>query len=455
MNVKPASRAIAASTVLALSALAAHAQSLTPVGAEIGPNKDNSIPAFQGWEPPVPGWEYGKPRIQFWKHKAEKPLFVIDAANADKYAERLTPGQLHLLKTIKGYTMPVYQTHRTCSYPDFIHANTKANQGGKAKIGADGWSLEDAALPGVPFPAPKSGIEAMWNFLVRYSGVGVEYSGQRTYVSPAPGASAGITVGWNQLMYFPWAAKGTNSPKSEGDLQQGIYYAYQEPAALAGQAIVQRQYFNKDNESFYYFTGQRRVRRLPSYAYDAPLIGFENQYPVDMSFIFIGSPDRFDWKVVGKKELYVPYNNFALNDPTAKREEVLGAQFVAASHRRYELHRVWHIEGTVKDGVRHSAPKKTIYLDEDTWGALVGDDYDVQGKLWKHKEVGIMPYWEASTCTNHAQGTFYDFTSGRYVADPVLLDAKKDVRILTETSQHPGLKSNFFTAETLRANSER
>jgi hypothetical protein len=360
-----------------------------------------------------------------------------------------------MLKTIKGYTIPVYPTHRTCSFPEFISTNSKANQAGKAKIAADGWSLEDAVLPGVPFPAPKSGIEAMWNFLVRYSGAGVDYPGQRSYVSPAPGASAGITVGWTQLFYFPWAAKGANSPKTDGDLQQGIYYAYQEPPALAGQAIVQRQYFNKDNESFYYFTGQRRVRRLPSYSYDAPLIGFENQYPVDMSFIFIGNPDRFDWKVVGKKEMYVPYNTFALNDPTAKRDDVLGAHFVAASHRRYELHRVWHIEGTVKSGVRHSAPKKTIYLDEDTWGALLGDDFDAQGKLWKHKEMGIMPYWEANTCTNQVQGTFYDLTSGRYVADPVLMDSKKDVRILTDVSQDTRLKSNFFSAETLRANSER
>lgn len=452
---KSKSTAFAIGATWALVVLVSHAQTLTPMGAEKAGNKNGSIPEFQGWESPLPGWEYGKPRIQYWKNKSQKPLFVIDATNVDQHADKLTPGQVLMLKTLRGYTMPIYPTYRTCSFPDFIQANTKANQNGKAKIGEDGWSLKDAVLPGAPFPTPKSGIEAMWNFLTRYNGVGTDYPEGWSYVSPAPGRSTGIQPGWQQFVYFPWAAKGENNTKADGNLHQGVYYAFREPAALAGQAIVQRQYFEKENESFYYFTGQRRVRRLPSYSYDAPVIGFENQYPVDMSFIFQGNPDRFDWKIVGKKEVYVPYNNYALNDPTAKLEDVLGKDFVAASHRRYELHRVWHIEGTVKNGVRHSAAKKTIYLDEDTWIALLGDDYDAQGKLWKYKEQSILPFWEANVCTSQAQGTFYDFTSGRYAADPIALGTKKGTRIFTDVSQDSRLKSNFFTAETLRANSER
>jgi hypothetical protein len=449
------SRVVFALAILAASALKAHAQGLTPVGAERGGNKDNTIPEFQGWEPPLAGWEYGKPRVQFWQHKAEKPLFVIDASNVDKYVERLTPGQVQLVKSIKGYTMPVYSSHRPCAFPDSVNANSKINQAGRAKIGADGWSLEDAALPGVPFPAPKSGIEAMWNFLTNYRGIGNDFPGQWSYISPAPGTSAGILFGWYNLNYFPWAVQGAKGTTANGGLFWGIYYGYHEPAALAGQAIVQRQYFNKDLESFYYFTGQRRVRRLPTYAYDAPMIGFENQYAADQPYVFSGNPDRFDWKLVGKKELYVPYDNFALNDHTAKLVDVLGPTFVAASVRRYELHRVWQIEGTVKSGLRHLAAKKTLYLDEDTWIAVLGDDYDAQGKLWKSKEQTVMPFWEGGICTNLGQNTHYDLTSGRYVADSVLLEAKKDIRILTDVSQDKRLNSNFFSAETLRTNSER
>jgi hypothetical protein len=454
MNMNFNKLAIAIATWVLLCAGPANAQSeSTSAGAEKAGNKDGSIPAWEGMDQPLPGWSYGKLRGDFWKHKAEKPILVIDASNVEKYADKLSAGQVHLIKTLKGYTMPVYPTHRTCGYPDFVNTNTAANAS-KAKIAADGWSLGDAVLPGIPFPAPKSGIEAMWNFFSRYQGTAIDFPAMATYVSPAPGSDAGIMVGATQLFYYPWGAKGARGPKDDGGFQNGVFYAYTQPAALAGQSLVQRYYFDKESESFYYFTGQRRVRRLPSYAYDAPLIGFENQYPVDQSFIFFGNPDRFDWKLVGKKEMYVPYNNFKSANFQAPAIDGLGATFVNANVRRYELHRVWEIVATVKAGVRHSAPKKTIYLDEDTWIALTGDDYDAQGKIWRVKEAGARPYWEIGACTSIVQANFYDVTSGRYVSDPVQNGTGKDARAIADTAD-VRLKASFFTAETLRANSER
>lgn len=443
-----------AALLLVLLSTAGYAQELTPMGSEKAGNKDGSIPAWEGADKPLPGWSYGKVRGDFWKYKDEKPLFVIDASNVDKHADKLTTGQVQLIKTLKGYTMPVYPSHRSCGFPDQLQANTKASAA-KAKIAADGWSLEEAVLPGVPFPAPKSGAEAIWNHLARYSGAGVDFPALFTYVSPAPGSETGITVGATQLFYYPWGGKGANSPSGDGGMQAGIFYAYTTPAALAGQAINQRFYFGKETESFYYFPGQRRVRRLPAYAYDAPLIGFENQYPADMSFVFIGNPDRFDWKIVGKKELYVPYNNFKTANFNGVLKDMLKPTFVSADMRRYELHRVWEVVATVKAGVRHSAPKKTLYLDEDTWAALVGDDYDAQGKLWKVKEGGVRPYWEVGACAAIVQQNYYDLTSGRYVVDGIQVGVGKDIRLFPEASSDPRLKSSFFTAETLRANSER
>lgn len=444
--------AAAAGVLVSMVSLGAWAQEKTVIGAEKAGNKENTIPAWVGNEPAAPGWTFGKNRMDYWKHKDEKPLAVIDASNVEKYADKLTPGQINLVRTIKDYTMPIYPSHRTCGYSDFILQNTKANVG-KAKIAADGWSLEAASLPGVPFPEPKSGIEAVWNFLVRYQGVAADMASGTTYVSPAPGSDQGLAVGWSQLFYYPWSAKGTFTPSSDGGIQMGVYYGYTKPAALAGQAVVQRFFFNKETESFFYFTGQRRVRRLPSYAYDAPQIGYENQYPADMPFIFVGNPDRFDWKIVGKKEVYVPYNNFKHSDVSATLAEAMKPKFVSADFRRYELHRVWEIEGTVKEGVRHSAPKKTLYLDEDTWAALVGDDYDAQGKLWRSKEAGARPTWEINACTALVQANFYDFNSGRYVSDPVL-HGGKDINSMAESTDKR-LQPNYFTAETLRANSER
>ena len=97
------------------------------------------------------------------------------------------------------------------------------------------------------------------------------------------------------------------------NLNMCIDFGYDTPAALAGQRIFICDYTDtRDRESFFYFPGQRRVRRLPAYANDAPQIGFENQYPIDTAWVYMGKGDRYDWKIVGKKEMYVPYNSFGM-----------------------------------------------------------------------------------------------------------------------------------------------
>lgn len=427
---------------------------LTPVGAERAGNKDGSIPAWSGaTNKPQGNWVWGKFRGDYWKYKGEKPVASIDASNINKYADKLSPGQIAMVKHLQGYKMEVYPTKRECSYPDFVLNNTKTGAP-KSKIAADGWSLEEAALPGVPFPAPKTGIEVIWNYLMRYQGVGVEWPDAKATVSPRPGTTGGIVTRYEQAAYFPWAKKGTTSPSQVDHVQQGYFYAFKEPVALAGQALVQRYFMNKDSESFYYFTGQRRVRRLPNYAYDTPIIGFENQLPNDAMYIYYGNPDRFDWKLVGKKEMYIQYNNFEASNPNRPAQGI-DKPFIDNDLRRYELHRVWVVEGNVKQGVRHSSPKKVIYFDEDTWLAVASEDYDSQGKLWRHKEAAVYPAWEIGACTNTAMYFLHDLVSGRYVTDSNVSGGLKDVRFYADAEGNPHMKDNFFTAEGLRAISDR
>ncbi len=451
---------LASMSLVAAGALAASpadiarlGQDLTGAGAEKAGNKDGSIPEFSGMSKPLPGWSAGKLREDFWKYRSEKALFTIDASNVDKYADKLTAGQVQMLKQVKGYSMPVFPTHRECGLPDSVLANTK-DGAGKAAIAKNGWSLESAVLPGVPFPLPQKGIEVMWNWLMRYQGVAAEWPDGYTVVSPRPGTSAPIVTRWNQLAYYPWAKPGKNSPQDNQAVQNGFYYLYSEPAALAGQGTVQRYYFNKDTDTFYYFTGQRRVRRLPAYAYDAPLIGYENQYPADISFVFYGNPDRFDWKIVGKREVYVPYNGFAMQRFGTKLEEAMGPASIKPNMRHYELHRVWEIEGTVKAGVRHSTPKKTLYVDEDTWLVAVGDDFDAQGKIWKAKENYITPQWEIGACASSAS-VYNDLISGRYVLDETIIGTGKDLKFHAPGSTDPRLKDGYFTGENLGTISDR
>jgi hypothetical protein len=426
---------------------------LTLVGAEKAGNADGTIPAFSGSETAPAGWSWGKPRVAYWKYKDEKPLFVIDVSNVDKYVDRLTPGQIQMLRQVKGYTMPVYPSHRDCGLPDFVTRNTKEGAG-KSTIGKDGWSLTSAVLPGVPFPMPKAGIEIVWNWLMRYQTAGQEWTDGNEYVSPRPGGSEPIKLSYKTTYYYPWAEEGQHSPQDMGGLQNGNYYGYATPAAMAGQGVMQRYYFGKETDSWYYFTGQRRVRRLPSYAYDAPLIGYENQYPADASWVFSGTPDRFDWKIVGKKEVYIPYDNFVAQDFTRKLEDATGQDAVNPSFRHYELHRVWVVEGTVKAGMRHSTPRKTLYVDEDSWLLVVGDDYDAQGKIWREKENFIAPQWEIQACTPIA-GVFNDMTSGRYVLDQTVLGTGKDVRFFPPGTHDPRLTDNYYTGENLGTISER
>lgn len=421
-------------------------------GMDKGPSPDGKIPAYAGAQAPLGGWSFGKFRGDFWKHKGEKALFSIDASNVDKYAANLTAGQIELIKQKKGYRMDVYPSHRECSAPDFVRANTEKNAT-QAKLDATGEYLETAALPGMPFPAPKSGAEAMWNHLMRYRGVGTEWQKAVTAVSPRPGSDEWIVAESKQVVFSPWGKKGVSTPQQAGSIFN-IYFGYETPAALAGQGMVQRIFFNKQPETYYYFTGQRRVRRMPSYAYDAPQIGFENQYLLDEPWLFNGLLDRFTWKLVGKKEIYIPYNDFGMFNFKAKFGDVFKTQGVAPEARRYELHRVYVVEATVKSGVRHVASKKVFYIDEDSGLAVAGEDYDAQGKLWKVKEAYPIPVYELQGACDVEPFVQYDVSNGRYVADQSTIGTNTDIRWYEETND-PRFKDDFYTSESLRSVSER
>jgi hypothetical protein len=152
--------------------------------------------------------------------------------------------------------------------------------------------------------------------------------------------------------------------------------------------------------------------------------------------------------------MYIQYNNFESVNPRHKAQGV-DQPFVDNEVRRYELHRVWVVEGNVKSGTRHSSPKKVMYFDEDTWLAVGGEDYDSQGKLWRHKEGAVFPAWEIGACTNTALNYSHDFASGRYVTDYNVLGGGKEPRFYADSENNPRMRDNFYTAENLRAISDR
>jgi hypothetical protein len=426
---------------------------LTPAGAERGPNKEGTIPAWEG-APSASGWTYGKYRLDAFKYRDDKPLFTIDAGNVEKYANQLSPGQAEVVKTFPGFKMDVYPSRRTCGIPDFVAENTKKNSG-TAKLGEDGWSLKDALVPGFPFVPAHTGTEAMWNAKMRYRGVAIDYPQIDTAVSPRKGNDEWIEAISEQTEYFPWGPKGARELASLPPVEQYVYFAYRAPTALAGQALAITIFLNQpDTETFYYFPGQRRVRRMPSYAYDSPQIGFENQYTLDEPYVFQGTIDRFNWKLVGKKEVIVPYNSFGAYDFASKFSDVVKTNGLVQSHRRYELHRVYVVEATVKPNTRHIAPKRTYYLDEDSWNLLLAEDYDGQGKIFKVREGYAIPVYETGTCDVSAFAQ-YNLTEGRLVFDLHSVGAGKDAKWIVDGSKGARYKASFYTSDNLRAISER
>ena len=427
---------------------------LTPLGGETAGNKEGTIPQWSGAEPPMTGWIQGKKRVDFWKHKDEKPLLSIDSSNVEKYASKLSPGQLQLFKELKGYRMDVYKTHRTCGVPDFVAANTKKNVG-VAKVAPEGWFLKEAVLPGTPFPFPQSGVEAMLNGKFYYRGVLADYKAVVTAASPRKGGGDWIKAIDEASFFYPWANKGSTLLSSLPPVEVNLFFTYSSPPALAGQGVNTTVRMNEPgSETFYYFPGQRRVRRMPSYAYDAPQIGFENQYTMDEVTMFFGTMDRFDWKLVGKKEMYVPYNSFGAYNFDGKFEEFAQESFINPAARRYELHRVWVVEATVKAGVRHTSSKRTYYLDEDSWSYLAAEDYDGQGKIWKVRESFPIPVYELGGACTGSAFVQYNVMDGRYVVDTGVVGIGTDAKWQMEASG-PRTNINFYTAENLRAISDR
>ena len=147
---------------------------LTPLGGEKAGNAARTIPAWSAENVQTPGWASASAQGLLQVQGRQGARDASTHANVDKYAEHLTPGQIALLKQNKGYKMEVYPSHRYCGAPDFVAENTKKNVG-TAKLGADGWSMGEATVPGMPFPFPQNGTEAMYNAKMRYHGVGIEY----------------------------------------------------------------------------------------------------------------------------------------------------------------------------------------------------------------------------------------------------------------------------------------
>ncbi len=384
---------------------------LTRIGAETAGNADGTIPAYTGGLTTAPASFKAGTSIRPDPFVAEKPRVTITAQNMGKYDALLTAGTRALLKKYPKYHIDVYPTHRSVSLPERVLDNTAANAANASTT--DGGLGINGAIGGYPFPIPKSGYEAMWNHLLRYVGVASNFKYDNWNVD-ASGNPALATSG-KLFVEYPYYDPKNTKPAEELDTYFRTKIYYNAPARRAGEALMAVDVVNplkRPRRAWLYLPGQRRVKLAPDIAYDTPNPGTAGSATYDDAWLFNGAMDRYDFKLVGKKEMLVPYNTYRLTY-AKKASEVTTPNFINPDLVRWEQHRVWVVEATLKPGKRHIYAKRTFYLDEDSWTALAADMYDAKGGLYRASFAHMSPSYDTQTPNAETQ-VFYDLTSGVY-----------------------------------------
>jgi hypothetical protein len=352
-------------------------RTLTPTGAIRGGSPDGNIPAWTGGiATPPPGWRQGMARPD--PFAAERPLFAINAQNVDKYADRLAAGTVAMIRTIPGFRAEVYPTHRTFAAPQYIYDATIANAS-RAHLTNDGQDVAGAEL-GIPFPIPHNGNEAIWNHILRWRGTEAVRTVDTAIITQTGDYSM---QRWLEKIYLPYGIQGMNNSRKWDSMYWQEVLGPPRIAGLITMAISFQNPFEQPRTAWQYYPGERRVRRAPEISYDTPYNNADGLATVDDYDMFNGAIDRYDWKLIGRKEVYVPYNTEKFQDPKLRYSDILGRETVNPAVVRWELHRVWEVEANLKPDYMHVYSKRVLYLDEDSWDALISDRYDGRGQLWR------------------------------------------------------------------------
>jgi hypothetical protein len=398
---------------------------LTPLGAEKAGNADGSIPAWTGGLKPgaAPVDANGFLGDPFAN---EKPLFVITAANVAQYKDKLTPGQQALFKRYPDtYRIPVYPTHRSAAAPQSIYDAAKRSAMTTETVnGGNGLKNFDQSRY-YAFPIPKSGVEVVWNHETRYRGT----NGSQLVSQITPQVHGAYTVvEMEETFTFPQNMTDVN-PQDAANI---LFYVKQKvlaPSRLAGGVILIHETLDQVKQprlAWAYNAGQRRVRRAPQVAYDGPGTAADGMRTADNGDMYNGAPDRYDWKLIGKKEIYIPYNRYRLWSPKLKYTDIVKPGHINQDLSRYELHRVWEVEGTLKPGERHIYAKRHMYFDEDTWALVEVDHYDGRGQLWRVGEGHQVLHYQQGA-SYFAATALYDLVAGRYLVHNLINEAKRGI----------------------------
>jgi len=422
---------------------------LTCVGAEKAGNKDGSIPEYSGkWLGTPPGIQY-TPNVGMHPvdpYKDEKPLYSITAQNMSQYADKLSDGQKAMLaKYPQTFRIPVYPGHRDFRYPDFVCAAAKKNAV-SAESTDGGMGIKGAVIGSSPFPIPQNGDELLWNHALPWRAATERTT--RDFANVLPDG----TVSWGRMRNDNLSA--VTDPKDAGkplEVNNGVMAWAMNltllPERDKGNISVSQEpvSFVKDKRlAWQYNPGTRRVRQLPEFGFDQPLGGSGGKMTIDQDRLFNGSPERYTWKMIAKREMYVPANAYRIHAKTVRYADLLKKGHENPDYIRYELRRVWVLEGTLKKGFRHLYGKRVMFIDEDTWHAVMSDYYDARGQLWQWAYYNYyyaydMQAWQAGSSFYH------DLNSGGYTGYNLFQERDKGP-VLNDFS----LKPEMFSPQAAR-----
>ncbi len=395
---------------------------LTPLGAERAGNAEGTIPVWTGGlerrdlEDPAAGYQD--------PFASDRPRFVITADNMDAHAEHLTPAQQAMFRRYPdSFRMPVYPTRRSAANPQGVYEAVARNAETARLEGTDGLS---GAATGPAFPQPQTGAEVMWNHKTRYATTGIQLHPTNAMVREN-GRHTRFGASMDVLNIY--ARQGADPEALDNEFGRFIHRMHS-PLQLEGITIVSHQHLNPQTEPsqyWLYVPGQSKIFHVDESeaGYDASISGAGNMLTADQLNGFAGPLDRYDWELVGKREIYIPYNAYRLEDKSLELDDILQASHLPPELLRYELHRTWVVEARLRRGQEHRYARRTFYLDEDSWAIALVDIYDADEELQQLQEIHLFTAYDVPLVTT-AIGTAYPFDSPRYVVlnidneDPVI-----------------------------------
>lgn len=385
-------------------------QDLTPLGAERAGNAEGSIPSWEGGVRPPAGYQPGMHHPD--PFSGDQPLFRIDAQDIDGFRAKLPAGLVDLLERHADYYLQVYPTRRSAASPERIYAATRHNAE-HAELIENGNGVS-GAVAGIPFPIPQSGMEVIWNHLLRYRGEQTRIINNQAVVI---NGRANLIKRDRYLLYV-YNRTGMTPDELGNTL---LYYRYQvtAPAKLSGTALVVQDPLDQvltTRRAWRYSPSDRRVRRLPSLAYDSVQPDTSGLATADVVDAYNGAPDRYEWVLLGKREMLVPYNSYKVHQQGLAYDEIVLPGTLNPALLRYELHRVWEVEARLRTGYSHPYATRRFYLDEDSWSILAADLYDARGELVGLQESHPISYYEVPMF-NSTLETLYHLKTGNYFVD--------------------------------------